>query len=360
MASTAIKASPSNILISMAAFVVVVAGMRASADIVVPFLLAVFIAIISAPALDWLEGRGLPRIVAMAAVLAVIVAAGVFITGLVGSSLGRFTSSVPEYTARLNGYTEAVENWLNGHGIPFDAKALRGVIDASRVMRLAAAMFNSFGSVLTNAFLIFLTVVFILFETASIAVKVRAVADDPDDTLARLQTVTDSVKRYLAMKTLTSLATGIVIGISLAILGVDNAVLWGLLAFMLNYVPNIGSIIAAVPAVLFALVQLGVGGALATAVIFLVVNIVIGSVVEPRLMGRGLGLSTLVVFLSLVFWGWVLGPVGMFLSVPLTMAVKIALANHEGTRWVSVFLGSGQEVAAVSTQTDSGANEIES
>lgn len=360
MASTAIKASPSNILISMAAFVVVVAGMRASADIVVPFLLAVFIAIISAPALDWLEGRGLPRIVAMAAVLAVIVAAGVFITGLVGSSLGRFTSSVPEYTARLNGYTEAVENWLNGHGIPFEAKELRGFIDASRVMKLAADMFNSFGGVLTNAFLIFLTVVFILFETASIAVKVRAVADDPDDTLARLQTVTDSVKRYLAMKTLTSLATGVVIGISLAILGVDNAVLWGLLAFMLNYVPNIGSIIAAVPAVLFALVQLGVGGALATAVIFLVVNIVIGSVVEPRLMGRGLGLSTLVVFLSLVFWGWVLGPVGMFLSVPLTMAVKIALANHEGTRWVSVFLSSGQEVAAVSTQTDSGANEIES
>jgi predicted PurR-regulated permease PerM len=361
MASPAIKASPSSILISMAAFVVVVAGMRASADIVVPFLLAVFIAIISAPALDWLERLGLPRIAAMAVVLVAIVAAGVIITGLVGASLGRFSSSLPAYTARLNGYTESVETWLNGHGIPFEARELRGFIDASRVMRLAADMFNSFGSVLTNAFLIFLTVVFILFETASFAVKLRAVADDPEHTLARLETVTDSVKRYLAMKTLTSLATGVVIGISLAILGVDNAVLWGLLAFMLNYVPNIGSIIAAVPAVLFALVQLGVGGAAATAIIFLVVNFVIGSGVEPRIMGRGLGLSTLVVFLSLVFWGWVLGPVGMFLSVPLTMAVKIALANNESTRWVSVFLGSGQEVtAAASTKTDSRANGIES
>jgi len=122
-------------------------------------------------------------------------------------------------------------------------------------------------------------------------------------------------------------------------------VLWGLLAFMLNYVPNIGSIIAAVPAVLFALVQLGVGGALATTAVFAVVNVVIGSLLEPRFLGRGLGLSTLVVFISLVFWGWVLGPVGMFLSVPLTMTVKIALGANEGTRWVAVFLGSAHEVA---------------
>ena len=148
--------------------------------------------------------------------------------------------------------------------------------------------------------------------------------------LARFGNVTGSIKRYLAIKTMTSLLTGAVIGISLAFLGVENAVLWGLLAFMLNYVPNIGSIIAAVPAVLFALVQLGVGGALATAAVFAVVNVIIGSVLEPRFMGRGLGLSTLVVFVSLVFWGWVLGPVGMFLSVPLTMTVKIALGARRG------------------------------
>jgi predicted PurR-regulated permease PerM len=193
-----------------------------------------------------------------------------------------------------------VESWLDQRGVPFEARELRDLIDASRVMKLAADIFNSFGGVLTNAFLIFLTVVFLLFETASFAVKLRAVVDDPEDTLARVRNVTESVKRYLAIKTLTSLVTGVVIGISLAFLGVDNAVLWGLLAFMLNYVPNIGSIIAAVPAVLFALVQLGVGGALATAAVFAVVNVIIGSVLEPRFMGRGLGLSTLVVFLSLV------------------------------------------------------------
>ena len=345
MANPVIRTNPSQVLITMAAFVVVVAGMRAGADIIVPFLLAVFIAVISAPALDWLERLGLPRALAMIVVIAVIIAAGMGITGLVGSSLRQFTANLPEYTDRLNSYTQAVESWLNQRGVPFDARELRNLIDASRVMKLAADIFNSFGGVLTNAFLIFLTVVFLLFETASFAVKLRAVVDDPEDTLARVRNVTESVKRYLAIKTLTSLATGIVIGISLAILGVDNAVLWGLLAFMLNYVPNIGSIIAAVPTVLFALVQLGVGGALATAAVFAVVNVLIGSVLEPRFMGRGLGLSTLVVFVSLVFWGWVLGPVGMFLSVPLTMTVKIGLGANERTRWLAVFLGSAQELA---------------
>lgn len=345
MANPVIRTSPSQVLITMAAFVVVVAGMRASADIIVPFLLALFIAVISTPALDSLEKLGLPRALAMIVVIAVIVAAGVGITGLVGSSLRQFSANLPEYTDRLNSYTQAVETWLDHYGVPFDAGELRNLIDASRVMKLAADVFNSFGGVLTNAFLIFLTVVFILFETASFAVKLRAVVDDPDDTLARIRNVTDSVKRYLAIKTLTSLATGVVIGVCLAILGVDNPVLWGLLAFMFNYVPNIGSIIAAVPTVLFALVQLGVGGALATAAVFAVVNVIIGSVLEPRFMGRGLGLSTLVVFLSLVFWGWVLGLVGMFLSVPLTMTVQIALSANQGTRWIAVFLGSAHEIA---------------
>ena len=361
MADPAIKTTPSQLLVSLAALVVIIAGMRASADIIVPFLLAVFIAIICSPALDWLERRGLPRAAAMVTVLAAVTTIGIGITGLVGSSLSQFTNDLPEYTERLNGYTRAVEQWLNGHGVPFDTGEMRNLIDASRVMKMAAEVFNSFGGVLTNAFLIFLTVVFILFETASFAVKLQAVMDDPEDTLARLGNVTASIKRYLAIKTMTSLLTGVVIGICLTILGIENAVLWALLAFMLNYVPNIGSIIAAVPAVLFALVQLGVSGALATAAVFAVVNIVVGSALEPRFMGRGLGLSTLVVFLSLVFWGWVLGPVGMFLSVPLTMAVKIALGARESTRWIAVLLGSGHDVALkTSATTESAINQIES
>ena len=151
-------------------------------------------------------------------------------------------------------------------------------------------------------------------------------------------------KRYLVIKTLISAATGLVIWLWLLILGVDYPVLWGTLSFLLNYVPNIGAIIAALPVALLALVQLGVGSALLTVLGFAVVHIVVGNIIEPKLMGKGLSLSTLVVFLSMVFWGWVLGPIGMILSVPMTSLVKIALESYEGTRGLAIMLGSDTEI----------------
>ena len=140
-----------------------------------------------------------------------------------------------------------------------------------------------------------------------------------------------------------SLLTGVVIALWLWFLNVDYAVLWGLMAFLFNFVPNIGSIIAAVPAVLLALIDPGPVAAFYAACGYLVVNVIIGNVIEPRVMGKGLGLSTLVVFLSLVFWGWVFGPVGMLLSVPLTMIVKIVLEEHPETNWIAVLLGTEPE-----------------
>ncbi|MCD4750267.1 MAG: AI-2E family transporter, partial [Thermoanaerobaculales bacterium] len=164
--------------------------------------------------------------------------------------------------------------------------------------------------------------------------------------IGRFSGVTDQVQRYLAIKTVTSGATGIAIGLWVGLLGLDFAVVWGLIAFLLNYIPNIGSIVAAVPAVLLAFVQLGVGHGLAVAAGFLVINIIVGNIVEPALLGRTLGLSTLVVFLSLVFWGWMWGTVGMLLSVPLTMILKILLENSEDLRWVAVLLDSGRGIDA--------------
>ena len=144
----------------------------------------------------------------------------------------------------------------------------------------------------------------------------------------------------MGIKTWTSLITGGTITIAMLALGVNYPVLWGLLAFLLNYVPNIGSILAAVPAVLLAFLQYDLKTAAIAAVVYLAVNLLVGNLLEPRWMGRGLGLSTLVVFVSLVFWGWVLGPVGMVISVPLTMAVKIALEGNEESRWVAILLGT--------------------
>jgi AI-2 transport protein TqsA len=149
----------------------------------------------------------------------------------------------------------------------------------------------------------------------------------------------DDMNHYVVMKTGVSVGTGVLTGVWLAILGVDFPVLWGFLAFLLNYVPSLGVVIAAVPAVLLALIQFGLGRALLVAVGYLAVNIVVGSILEPRIVGRGVGLSTLVVFLSLVLWGSIFGLVGMVLCVPITMTLKFALETNEQTRWFAVLLG---------------------
>ncbi|MBW1609133.1 MAG: AI-2E family transporter, partial [Deltaproteobacteria bacterium] len=214
-----------------------------------------------------------------------------------------------------------------------------GLLNPGAAMKLIATGLNSLGKVLANGVLILMTVIFMLIEASSLPVKLRTILGDTEDVLTNFDTFINNVKHYMAIKTVVSLATGIVIAVWLTVIGVDFPVLWGLLAFFLNYVPNIGSIIAAIPAVLLAILQLGVVQALTAAAGYVVVNMVMGSVIEPRFMGRGLGLSTLVVFLSLIFWGWVLGPVGMLLSVPLTMTAKIALDAREETRWLAILLG---------------------
>ncbi len=333
----------SHILISLAAFVIVIAGMRAAEPLLTPFLLSALIAMICTPPLFWLQQKNIPTGLAV-----LIVVTGVMITGLllgtfVGSSLNDFAQAAPTYQARLNESTANLFVWLNSFGIDTSSQILFEYFDPAKAMKMIAASLKQLGGVLTNTFLILLTVVFILLEASGFPNKLRTAIGDPESTLPRCAEISDNVKSYLSIKTIFSLITGLLVTIWLFILGVDFPLLWGLVAFLLNYVPNIGSIIASVPAVLLAFVQFGLSRALLAAAGYVVINIVLGSIIEPRFMGRGLGLSTLVVFVSLVFWGWVLGPIGMLLSVLLTMIVKIALESREETRWIGILLGSHAE-----------------
>ena len=327
------------LLLAVASFIIVIAGMKAAVNIVVPFLLSMFLAIIGAPPLFWLERRGFPRWLALLTVVLVIAGVISVFSITVASTIGGFSTNLPAYQERLQQLVAGLFAWLTGIGINLPHDELLPYLDPAAAMRLIGEVLNGFGKVLTNAFLIFLTTVFMLLEASGFPAKLKVATGDPEHALDRFALVTANINEYLAIKTLTSLATGIAITLWLTLLGIDYPVFWGMLAFMLNYVPSIGSIIAAIPAILLALVQTDVSTAALVAGGFLVVNISIGSIIEPRVMGRGLGVSTLVVFLSLIFWGWVLGPMGMFLSVPLTITFKIALESHERTRWIAVLLG---------------------
>ncbi len=336
-----------QVVLVTAAFVIVVAGMRAAEAILVPFLLSAFIAIVSAPPLFWLKRHGVPTLIAMLLVIAAILVAGAVLGAVIGNSIHDFSQALPGYQARLRSEFAGLIAWIGGLGIDMSGVRIQEYFDPGAAMRLAASTLTGFGGALTNAFLIILTVVFILLEASGLPHKLHAALDRPGASLAGFEQFVENVQRYMAIKSAVSLLTGATVAGGLWLIGVDYPLLWGLLAFLLNYVPNIGSIIAAVPAVLLAFVQLGALSALLSGALYVIVNVVIGNVIEPRFMGRGLGLSTLVVFLSLVFWGWVLGPVGMLLSVPLTITVKIALESSSESHWLAVLLGPESDAPSI-------------
>ncbi|MEC8442683.1 MAG: AI-2E family transporter [Pseudomonadota bacterium] len=327
-----------NVLLMAAACVVVIAGVKSAASILIPFLLAVFIAILSAPVMRWLTRHRVPEIVAVLLILVGFLLFGTLLATFVGRTINAFYQDVPLYETKLQALVDQSVAWVQAKGIDVSDNVLREYVNPGAVMKMVANVFNGLGGVLANTFLILFTVIFILLEATGFPAKLRQALGDKTQALKHFARFSQLVQKYLVIKTLVSLMTGTTIGIALWIIGVDYAAMWALVAFLLNYIPNIGSIIAAVPAVLVALIQLGVGEAAITAAVYVFANTFFGNIVEPKMMGRTLGLSTLVVFLSLVFWGWVLGPVGMLLSIPLTMVVKIAFEVNERSRWVATLL----------------------
>lgn len=327
-------------LVVLATLVVIIAGMKAASALLEPFLLAIFISVLCAPLVTWLTRRGWPEWAAVSLTmvgLVILLSLGV---GLVGTSINGFLKQLPVYQSALNARVGGVLDGLAGHGVDLDVSAIKEKFDAGMVMGMAGKVVGGFGAVLGNFLLILLTVAFILLEAARLPAKLHAAFDqDASQGLALFERFAEGVKNYLAIKSVLSLATGACVAVLLWVLDVDYPLLWGSLAFLFNYIPNIGSFLAAVPACLLAFVLHGNGVALAAIGGYVVINTVFGNVLEPRLMGRSLGLSALVVFISLVFWGWVLGPVGMVLSVPLTMILRIALEVREETRWLAILLG---------------------
>jgi len=326
-----------------AALVIIIAGMKYAAPMLVPFLLAVFIAIISFPLMNFLQQKGLPKGISLTMVVLLVISTGIGLTFLVGSSITDFSRSLPEYQQRIDAQWGEAIVWLAKHGISV-TDSIKEITDPAAALGFISAILKGFGGVLTNSFLIILTVIFLLMEAAGFTQKFLRLNDEASNLATAGSPIfsdvfVDKLRRYMSMKTIISMTTGIIIGVAMWLIGVDYPVLWGVLAFMLNFVPNIGSIIAAVPAIMLTVVQLGLMSALIVAAVYMSVNVLVGSFIEPKYMGKGLGLSTLVVFVSLVFWGWVLGPVGMLLSVPLTITVKLALDSKSETQWLGHLLG---------------------
>ncbi|MDQ6951529.1 MAG: AI-2E family transporter [Mariprofundales bacterium] len=329
---------PSGILLALASLVVIVAGLKAAAPLLTTFLLALFLALICLPLLQWMQRLRLGEVGSVLLLFFILLMAGSLLALLLGTSIADFTHQLPTYQARLNGQKQQLLDWLASMGVALNTTTLKNVLDPAAAMGMAGSLLTDLGKSLANMILILLTTIFLLFEALALPKKWEGIGEHAPSSEAVTQFL-GSVNRYLAVKTWISLLTGALVWLLLISLGVDYPLLWGVLTFLFNFIPTIGPIIAAIPAVLLALVQLDAESALLVAGGYSAINLIISNGIEPRFMGRGVGLSPLVVFSSLVFWGWVLGPIGMLLSVPLTMVVKLALESRPQSRWLATLLG---------------------
>ncbi|MEE4162766.1 MAG: AI-2E family transporter [Woeseiaceae bacterium] len=333
-----------NAVVVAAAVVVIIYGMQFGKALLIPFLLAAFIALITVRPMLWMQKKGVPAVLAALLIVVLVMLILAVVGTVVGRSIAEFTAALPSYQARLDTLVSEVLAFMAEHLNGDDSiQDLGDLINPGRVMGFVTVFLNAIRGVLTSVFLIFFTVVFILLEASQLKVKIEAAFGNRSRMLDGPRAFLINLGRYLGIKTLVSIATGFLAWLLTWSIGVDFPLLWGMLAFLLNYVPTIGSIIAAVPAILLALIQLGPGEALGVLVGFVTINLTFGNLIEPRLMGYGVGISPLVVFVGLIFWYWVFGPVGMLLSVPLTMVVKLMLETDEETRWIAILLGSERD-----------------
>lgn len=394
-----------RVLFTLASVVVVVAGLKASSELFVPVMLGLFLALLSLPILNWLDSHGLPRPLAVIATVLIDLLFLFIIVFLLSGVIGDLQSKSAEYAERMRtqaaGFSESMDRQLerfgsfwsrtgNGPATPTISPAERipdvppsvgpqteGEIDAGPGTRLpdlgdvldagfptfrelferywdsnrVVAMIGQFDVVsrfttlASRSIFALIVMIFILAESDRFAHKVRDVIRERGPDLSRFQSTSRDIQKYLGIKTATSLVTGLLAWLTCVFFRIDFPLLWGLVAFLFNYVPAIGSIVAAIPPVLLGLILYGFWPAMGVLACYLVINFSIGNFLEPIFMGERFGLSTVVVIFSVLFWGFVWGPVGMLLAVPLTMIVKVMLDNSADFRWVSALMGKGHAEA---------------
>jgi AI-2 transport protein TqsA len=333
----------SHVLFLLACAVIVIGGMKAAQPVLVPLFSAGFLAVLCVPPMRRLQRHGVTPALSVVVVVTGATIVIFLVTALVGSSFDDFKEAAPRYRDSLNALLQGGLSMLQDRGLDISTQEIMGKLDTGRIVDIATGAAGGLIAVASNLFLVVLVVVFMLLEANGIPRKLRLAHGDPDADLSGFARAAEQVQKYLAIKAAVSALTGVLATVLCVALGVDFPLLWGLVAFLFNFVPAVGSIIAAVPPVLLALVDGGPVVAAAVGAGYLTINVAIGNFLEPRLMGRRLGLSPAVVIVSLVFWGWVWGPVGMLLSVPLTVIVKILLEQSEDLRWVGILLGPAHD-----------------
>ena len=344
-------------LLALACLIIVLTGMKLAASLMVPIALAFFLAILSYPLIRWQVRLRVPRVLAMLTTVLIIIGT---LAGLVNSGvrlIARFQSDLPASKTALQHNINAAAAWLETKGFEGATETAKDVLNPDVLIdyltkenvmtTIGGVLGSTFGTVAFfggTVFMVLIVMIFILVEAHGTEGRILAIklAGGPD--LSSLMQSVSDIQKYLGIKTAISLGAGICVGIWCWALGLQYPLLWAILAFLFHFIPAVGAWLAAIPAIIDGLVQDGWGSAFGVALGYVLINVSFDSFLQPTLLGRRFGMSTLVIVLSVVFWGWLWGPVGMFLAVPLTMVFKVLLDNSSEFRWLSVAMSKKKVV----------------
>jgi predicted PurR-regulated permease PerM len=319
-------------LVTIAAAVVIVFGLHFAQDFLVPLVIAIMVAAISSPLVTYLVRRGAPTVLGAALVMGLDIAVLGGVGRLLLLAASDLQDNLPNYIAKFSALNQALAHYLQSKGL--HQMAQTSWLPSEQVSALIKGFIGDFASLASHGALVMFVVFFALCEIPQLGEKLRNISDDADLQFERIDRIVRQVQLYLVVKLWTSLLAGLGAFIVLKLAGVELALLLAMSLFLLHFIPNIGPAIATVPAVVFALIDRGPGTAATVGVAYLTVNTLVGNLIEPRMLGTRLGMSPFVVLVGMLFWGWVWGPAGALISVPILAATKIVLENIPDLAWV--------------------------
>jgi AI-2 transport protein TqsA len=328
--------------VTLASIGIILALVHIAADVVTPFLIGAVLAVAFQPLSTVLRNRGLPTVVSVAITTLLvlsIVALGGFLIYVAASSLA---ADLPEHGVRAAALRDSFASWLDANRLHDAARSVREFSLSGPATRMAGDAALRATGMLQGLFFVLVVTAFIQLEATGYRRKLAKVLGGVRKT-RWLSGALHEIQRYLIVKLILSASNGVLLGLWCWLWGVDSPLLWGLLAFGLNFIPFVGSLLAAIPPIFLAVIEGGIGSGLGVASGYVMVNLVVDSIVEPRILGRAMGLSPLVLLLAMLIWGLVLGPIGAMLSVPLTMTVKLVLERDPELRKFAILMGPSED-----------------
>jgi AI-2 transport protein TqsA len=326
-----------RVVLILAATVVVLAGIRLGAPILNPILFAVVLSLLFSPVYSWLLRRGLPAPLALVIMLVVLAILFVGLFFILGVSISKFSERVGYYVAQLNGELSSLDAVLERLGL--SNVNLSEAVNSSALVDAVGSILSGIAGFLSDLFLILMIMLFLLGEGPAMMARLRASVHEDNPQVARLTAVGQNVVLQFGLRAIVNLVTGAGVTVLMFLLGVDFPLMWGILTFFLSFVPYIGLVLAVAPAVVLALAEFGVTRAVLVIAGVIVINILAENVLSPMMMGRGLNISPTIVFLSFIFWAWLLGGPGAFLALPITLFVAVMFDTFPETRWLANLIG---------------------